>query len=149
MLYKVIDFECKGNVVRFYLGQTDLDMWYGDDWDDVPYEHNAERVYPEYVSATIDVAYPIDCILSEPCDGHINSSWSKDDMRERRVCAFVVLDVDDDDSDRWRYEDSFEACVAHGAATRVFFGDVVDPDDVTSWAGASAHRIAFDVSKMA
>ena len=28
---KIIDFEKKGNVVRFYLGDNDLKEWYGDD----------------------------------------------------------------------------------------------------------------------
>lgn len=42
---KIIDFERKGNLVRFYLGDDDLVEWYGDDWNDTPYEHNAERVY--------------------------------------------------------------------------------------------------------
>lgn len=29
---KIIDFERKGNLVRFYLGDDDLVEWYGDDW---------------------------------------------------------------------------------------------------------------------
>lgn len=39
---KIIDFERKGNLVRFYLGDDDLAEWWGDDWNDTPYEHNAE-----------------------------------------------------------------------------------------------------------
>ena len=34
---KVIDFERKGNVIRFYLGKDDLTEWWGDDWNDTPY----------------------------------------------------------------------------------------------------------------
>ena len=72
---KIIDFEVKGNVVRFYLGnKTDEwgwtnknykdrngntpdwlkpnDTYYGDDWDDVPYEHNAGLVYDKFVKGT-------------------------------------------------------------------------------------------------
>lgn len=44
---KIIDFERKGNLVRFYLGDDDLEEWYGDDWNDTPYEHNAGQVYDE------------------------------------------------------------------------------------------------------
>ena len=36
---KIIDFAKKGNVVRFFLGKDDLKEWWGDDWDDCPYEH--------------------------------------------------------------------------------------------------------------
>ena len=45
---KIIDFEKKGNVVRFYYGKDSLKEWYGDDWDDRPYEHNAGEVYHRF-----------------------------------------------------------------------------------------------------
>lgn len=48
-MYKVIDYDKKGNLVRFYLGDIDLGYWTGDDWDDAPYEHNAGMIYEEYV----------------------------------------------------------------------------------------------------
>lgn len=36
---KIIDFERNGNIVRFYLGDVNnSNGYYGDDWDDVPYE---------------------------------------------------------------------------------------------------------------
>ena len=53
---KIIDWEAKGNVVRYFLGADDLESWYGDDWDDVPYEHNAEQVYDQFVKGYMDVA---------------------------------------------------------------------------------------------
>ena len=46
---KIIDFDKKGNVVRFYLGKDDLNDYWGDDWNDVPYEHNAGTVYDEFI----------------------------------------------------------------------------------------------------
>ncbi|MCR2051054.1 hypothetical protein NSB25_27950 [Acetatifactor muris] len=36
---KIIDWERKGNVVRFALGKDGLDDWDGDDWYKTPYEH--------------------------------------------------------------------------------------------------------------
>ena len=77
---KIIDFEKKGNVVRFYLGeQTEnwgwtnpeykdytgktptwlkpSDRYYGDDWDDKPYEHNAGTVYGEFIKGYKDIAF--------------------------------------------------------------------------------------------
>ena len=43
---KILDFELKGNVIKFYLGNCN--DWWGDDWDDRPYEHNAGKVYDQY-----------------------------------------------------------------------------------------------------
>ena len=42
---KIIDFEIKGNQVKFYLGSDNCDNYWGDDWDDKPYEHNAGEPY--------------------------------------------------------------------------------------------------------
>lgn len=36
---KIIDFERKGNLVRFYLGDDDLAEWYGDDWNEIGRAH--------------------------------------------------------------------------------------------------------------
>ena len=38
---KIIGWDRKGNVVRFALGDDNLEYWSGDDWNDSPYEHNA------------------------------------------------------------------------------------------------------------
>lgn len=88
---KAIDCELKGNVARIYLGEDDLPCWWGDDWDDAPYEHNASRVYKEYVAGHIDVAFPFDAVLVEACDGHENSPWCKADMRDGKIPMFAVM----------------------------------------------------------
>ena len=63
MDYKIIDFERKGNVVRFYLIKVDRnDDYYGDDWDDTPYEHNAGSVYDSFVNKIVDVFFPYDMV---------------------------------------------------------------------------------------
>lgn len=120
---KILDAEIVGNVARFYLGDVDLDAWWGDDWDDVPYEHNAGSVYFEFVKAVCDVAWDLDHVVVEPCDGTINSPWCKDDMRARHVPVFAVLSVG---ADRWMYEGMYGKVVGSDAATRVYMGDVVD-----------------------
>lgn len=120
---KVLDAEIVGNVVRLYLGDVDLDEWWGDDWNDVPYEHNAGSVYFEFVKAVCDVAWDLDHVVVEPCDGQINSSWCKDDMRARRVPVFAVLSVG---ADRWMYEGMYGKVVSNDAATRVYMGDVAE-----------------------
>ena len=111
---QIIDFEKKGNVVRFYLGEKTkdwgwenkdfkdskgetpdwlepCDTYYGDDWDDAPYEHNAGRVYDEFIKGHKDIAFDFDDLVLEPCDGEDNSSWSKEDMREREVPCIIVV----------------------------------------------------------
>lgn len=91
-MYKVIDYDKKGNLVRFYLGDIDLGYWTGDDWDDAPYEHNAGTVYEEYVSGVLDVCFPYDWEVYEPADDYSysgNSPYSKDDFRLRGI-PFIV-----------------------------------------------------------
>lgn len=86
---KIIDFERKGNLVRFYLGDDDLVEWYGDDWDDTPYEHNAERVYDEYIKGYCDMMFPFDDLVLEPCSGTCDSGWCKDDMVAQKKCPVL------------------------------------------------------------
>lgn len=57
---KVIDVKAKGNLVRFYLGQNDCEDYYGDDWNDYPYEDNCGVVYDKFITAHIDICFPLD-----------------------------------------------------------------------------------------
>lgn len=116
---KVIDFVRKGNVVRFYLG-TGTAYW-GDDWDDVPYEHNAETVYDEYVKGHVDVAFPFNMLVREPCDDWTgNSRWSKDDMKKRKIPCIVVTD------DNGSWDDRFSTVMADESSVKIYFGDTVE-----------------------
>lgn len=124
---KIIDFEKRGNLVRFYLGKDDLDNWYGDDWNDRPYEYNAGIVYPEFESGYCDIVFPFNKIVAEPRNdyrNHGNSDWCKDDMRERKVPCIVVVNRDD----YWG-EDEFSRFVADANAVKYYFGDHMDPSD--------------------
>ena len=113
---KVIDFERKGNVVRLYLG-VGTDYW-GDDWDDVPYEHNAGTVYDEYVKGYVDVAFPFNMLVCELSDDWTrNSRWSKDDMKKRKVPCIVITD----DNDSW--DDNFSTAIADESSRKIYFGD--------------------------
>lgn len=90
--YMIIDFERKGNLVRFFLG-NDPNYW-GDDWDDHPYEHNAGQVYDEFIKAYIDIEFQFDASVLEACeDWHYsgNSDFSKEDMKRRRCPCLIVL----------------------------------------------------------
>lgn len=90
---KIIDFETKGNVIRFALGDDNCTDYWGDDWNDRPYEHNAGAVYDKYVKgyATIfvDFKYPV---LTPESDWHYqyNSPFSKEDFKLRAIPCIVI-----------------------------------------------------------
>lgn len=107
---KVIDFEKCGNVVRFYLGSLDCDQYWGDDWDDVPYEHNAGTVYDKFVMGYIDVAWNLDTHVLEPCDHTVNSSYSKQLLIERQV-PMIITKQKSKDSGYWDYGRFAELCL--------------------------------------
>lgn len=137
---KVIDVARKGNVLRFYLGEktekwgwTDesykdssgkrpdwlekCDSYYGDDWDDVPFEHNAGSVYEWFVKGTKDVSYPFDTMIIEPNYGELNSSYSMDDLVARKAPRLLILSKEAQDAlydagkghAVWAYDDSYSS----------------------------------------
>ena len=110
----IIDFEKKGNRVVFYLGYKDdewgwtnknykdqtgktpdwlkpSDDYYGDDWDDASYEHNAGRVYDEFIQTVRIYYYDTDWKIIEPCDGEINSKYSKEDFKNGKVPCIIII----------------------------------------------------------
>ena len=129
---KIIDFKRKGNVIRFFLGEKTKDwgwtrpdykdytgktpdwlkpsdIYYGDDWNDRPYEHNAGKVYEQFVKGHIDVNCKYDDLVLEPCSGELNSIYSKDDMRDRKVpCIIIVPKEVIDEEEEYCYENGFE-----------------------------------------
>lgn len=126
---KIIDFERKGNLVRFYLGDDDLVEWYGDDWGDTPYEHNAKRVYDEYIKGYCDVMFPFDDLVLEPCCGTCNSGWCKDDMVEQKVpCIIQVPATVHCDS----FDESFDHWVGAKGVHKFYFGDHMEPSAMTA-----------------
>lgn len=132
---KIIDFERRGNVVRFYLGEDDCEDYRGDDWDDVPYEHNAGEVYPEYVVGYRDIVFPFEFIVVEPKDDFsLNSSYCKDDMKARRVPCLAVLKASKEDWFFLKYE--FDKIVANDKSVKFYFGDKLEPSkELTIWSG--------------
>jgi len=151
---KIIDFDRKGNVVRFYLGEKTedwgwtnpafkcvigsggyvtpewlkpSDSYYGDDWDDIPYEHNAGTVYDRYIKGHKDITFEDDDLVLEPCNGAYNSKWSKNDMVARKVpCIIVVpkellrrLNLEEWQVDSFNYACQFDGII------RYYFGDEI------------------------
>ena len=123
---KIIDFERKGNVVRFYLGADELESWNGDDWDDMPYEHNAGRVYDAFVAGYHDMVVPFDYAVMEPRDGQLNSRWSKQSMVSRLVPCIII--VPDELVKRLWHSDDFNDYVGAADVKRIYFGDKLEPN---------------------
>lgn len=71
--------------------KKDIKDYWGDDWNDAPYEHNAGRVYERYVQMKVHYK-PFNCIAVQPCDIHDpNSKWCKEDFKkERTPCLLLV-----------------------------------------------------------
>lgn len=71
----------------------ELSKQWGDDWNDAPYEHNAEMPYewhdrdPNEPWEIIRVAWvgPYE----QPCDGYRNSPWSVEQINRKAVAWFV------------------------------------------------------------
>ena len=96
---KIIDFETKGNVVRFALGEDDCDDYWGDDWNDRPYEHNAGEVYNDFVKGYCTVMFPFDYTVATPEDDwHYqgNSPFCKEDFKKRKAPCVVAIKIEDD-----------------------------------------------------
>ncbi len=119
---KIIDFARIGNVIHFYLGSDDCNDYWGDDWDDAPYEYNAGEVYDEYVRATVDVALSSDCVVLEPCCGVANSAFSKEDFKNRRCPCVIVFPAKPE-----TYSDNdFSYNSGRDDALRIYYGDDID-----------------------
>ena len=111
---KIIDFEVINGMVRFYLGLNDSKWgwvnknyvdkngnkpdwlkpsayYYGDHWDDIPYEHNAGKVHDVFIVGVRDYFYDSDWIIVEPCTGVKDSHYCKNDLKKRDVPCVIVI----------------------------------------------------------
>jgi hypothetical protein len=127
---KIIDFERKGNVVRFYLGADDCSDYWGDDWNDAPYDCNAGTVYDEYVTGVKDVAFPFDSLVLEPSSESYGASryFSKEDMK-KRVTPCIIVVPKDVHGEKWAY--GFDDWIGADNIKKIYFGDpaeVLDND---------------------
>ena len=125
---KIIDFERKGNVVRFFLGADDCFDYWGDDWDDAPYDYNAGQVYDRYVTGQKDIYFPFDSLVLEPESNRYNSWCTKEDMKKRKIPCIIVVPKEIHE-DTW--DDSFSQFVGADGIQRFYFGDPMEPDENT------------------
>lgn len=121
---KIIDFAHKGNVVRFYLGNDDENDYHGDDWNDAPYELNAGPVYSTYITGYKDISFPFEYMVLEPGDGVINSSFSKNDMKDRKVPCIIAIPPERQEE----WNDNFGYYIGVDGIRRFYFGDTLNED---------------------
>lgn len=109
---KIIDCESRGNAARFYLGKkidkwgwtnpdyrywdgrpaTPSDEYYGDDWNDRPYQDNAGPVYDEFIYDHFDLNVNFDGIILTPADStSYRQAYSKDDMVDGSVPCVIIV----------------------------------------------------------
>jgi len=111
----LLDYERKGNVLKLYFGY-DKECW-GDDWDDVPYEHNAGLVYEQFVIKTEELYIPFKYRIVEPSEFYDNSPFCKADFKKREIPLFVIIE------DSKCYE-IFEEYIRDGVSIYMF--DTID-----------------------
>lgn len=75
----------------------DFEHVHSDDWNDAPYEHNAEPPYPISEDYTEEenrkygysnlryIAYMPTYEVRQPCDGHLNSPYSVEDINKGAI----------------------------------------------------------------
>lgn len=119
---KIIDFDVKGNVIRFYLGDDNCYDYWGDDWDDVPYEHNAGIVYDKYWKeiAEIYVDFSLQVFTPEN-DWHYDGSspFSKEDFKKQNApCVIIAYNCD--------YNDCYSKCAMSKNVIKFWFNDKLE-----------------------
>ena len=122
---KIIDCWVKGNVIRFPLGaDDDMDYW-GDDWDDRPYEHNAGRVYERYIKdyAYVYVGYGYSILTPEDDWTYRgNSPFTKEEFKKRKAPCLVIVK----DEDSW-WDPIYSQAALQDDAIKFYFNDHMEP----------------------
>lgn len=124
---KIIDFETKGNVIKFYLGDYECNDYWGDDWDDRPYEHNAGLVYDRFVKDYATIIFPFDyAVLTPEGDWHYksNSPFCKDDFKARKAPCVVVVKPDENS---WDWDICYSKEALREDAIKFYFEDYMEP----------------------
>ena len=132
----LIDFELKGNVVKLYFG-TDPDYW-GDDWDDTPWEHNAGTVYDRYVDTVEYFAFPWKCAVLTSAENWCgNSHYSKEDFKRRLAPCVIIHSHSDCEWDYLSFSDLSSS--DNSDVLKLYFGDDYETvvQNVTKFGGIS------------
>ena len=126
----LIDFCERGNGIRLYFGLA-VELITSDDWNDVPYEHNAGIVYSEYVNFYVDVLIPFRWQIADPAselDQYTNSSYCRNDFKTGDPPLFWAVDQNyERDNVYFRMgdlrEDVMKKLEEIGAMTKIYMKD--------------------------
>ena len=116
MVMKIIDWETKGNVIRFYLGKEDDMSYYGDDWDDASFLYNAGLVYGNYIEGVAEIYVPFVCVVHNPFHNTTDDRQviTKEDFKEMKYPCLIVTDKFEtfyDLEDYWTYAEMNPECL--------------------------------------
>lgn len=148
---EIIDFERDGRAIRFFLGEKEGEWgytrpdykdytgekpewlkpsgtYYGDDWDDHPYQCNAGTVYEEFIKGYIDVVIGFDNILVEPDEYETN--YCKDDfVNDKNLPCLIVVKGEEDKDPRyimcWEFR-KYGDLIKDPDTFKIHFGDSPD-----------------------
>lgn len=126
---KVIDFEKKGNLFRLYLGNDDCDDYWGDDWNDCPYEHNAGEVYDRYVTGIAYIVMAWAGGVTEPADDwHYggNTPYCKEDFKNGKAPCLLLIPPTE--ADVWWNMDDFSRFMGNKNVIKVYYNQPWDDE---------------------
>lgn len=149
---KIIDFSRKGNLIRFYLGEYDeewgwvnkeykdgsgnrprwlkpVHTYEGDNWDKLPYEIYAGRVYDEYIKGYKDIIVPFDDLVIEPCQAIDQYKWTKEELRDRMVPCIIIVKKEYIDDDLEYVMPNFALALEDTRTTKYYFGDELEVEN--------------------
>lgn len=121
---KLIDMDRTSSGFKAFFGKKDCTDYWGDDWNDKPYEHNAGEVYDEFVERTVDFNIPFGCRAYMPCDGEYNSRWSKEDFKNMVTPILIVVPKSIADKEMYAWSnDDYKSWVGTKGVVRFYLED--------------------------
>ena len=124
-MMKIIDWETKGNVIRFYLGKEDEMDYYGDDWDDASFLHNAGLVYGNYIEGVAEIYVPFGCVVHNPTDDR--QVITKEDFKDMKYPCLIVTDTHEVLYDLEDYQKYAEMEPEYSHARYFYLNDRLEP----------------------
>lgn len=119
---KLIDFIKNGNQLKLFFGDDACYDYWGDDWNDTPYEHNAGTVYSKFVKRIAYFNLDFEDSVVEPCSGEVNSNFCKEDMKKRIIPCIAFVRKKDIPKNEL-FPDSMDSVYSLKNCQTIYFGD--------------------------
>lgn len=110
MRRKSSDFKlCYIDLPWVYFTSNSLDCQSGDDWSDIPYEHNSGIPYSEKDNEILCIA--IETNMTTPDQNSNNNAYSVDDINRKKLIPWLIDYIDKDDIEAiWAGTDLSTVC---------------------------------------